>query len=109
MAETRDGIPVMEVYWRPGCPFCFGLRQALVRARMPVTWHNIWADPQHAAFVRSVAGGNETVPTVVLDGTPHVNPGGHKLLGMVNRSHPDLPRLPSWWSAWRAFRRDRRR
>ena len=35
---------------------------------------NIWEDPEAAAFVRSVADGNETVPTVVIDGHPIVNP-----------------------------------
>lgn len=35
---------------------------------------NIWEDAEGAAFVRSVADGNETVPTVVIDGVAHVNP-----------------------------------
>jgi glutaredoxin len=35
---------------------------------------NIWTDDEAAAFVRSVAGGNETVPTVVVGGTAMVNP-----------------------------------
>jgi inosine-uridine nucleoside N-ribohydrolase len=36
--------------------------------------HNIWTDPDAAAFVRSVNVGNETVPTVVIAGTTLVNP-----------------------------------
>ncbi len=35
---------------------------------------NIWDDPDGAAFVRSVADGNETVPTVVIDAVAHINP-----------------------------------
>ena len=35
---------------------------------------NIWEDPDAAAFVRSVAGGNETVPTVVVGDKAMVNP-----------------------------------
>jgi glutaredoxin len=35
---------------------------------------NIWRDRDAAAYVRSVADGNETVPTVVIDGQPVVNP-----------------------------------
>lgn len=36
---------------------------------------NIWRDPEAAAIVRSVADGNETVPTVVFaDGSAWVNP-----------------------------------
>jgi mycoredoxin len=108
MDETEPThTPVIEVYWRPGCPFCFWLRQALFRARVPVVWHNIWIDPQHAAFVRSAADNNETVPTVVLDGTTYVNPTPRKLLTMINESHPALRRLPSSLAAWRAFRRNR--
>ncbi len=49
--------------------------------RFVLRWHrlsvhriNIWADPDAAAFVRSVADGNETVPTVVVDGQAMVNP-----------------------------------
>jgi glutaredoxin len=34
----------------------------------------IWRDPDAAAFVRSVASGNETVPTVVIGGQSVVNP-----------------------------------
>ncbi|MFJ7209892.1 glutaredoxin domain-containing protein [Streptomyces sp. NPDC098789] len=54
----------ITVYWRPGCVFCmklwFKMRLTGTRYR-PV---NIWRDPEAAAFVRSVADGNETVPTV---------------------------------------------
>jgi glutaredoxin len=35
---------------------------------------NIWDDPDAAAFVRSVADGNETVPTVVVGDRAMVNP-----------------------------------
>ena len=35
---------------------------------------NIWDDPSAAAFVRSVTGGDETVPTVVIGTTTMVNP-----------------------------------
>ncbi|HWN33513.1 MAG TPA: glutaredoxin domain-containing protein [Pseudonocardia sp.] len=108
MAESRSiAAPVLTVYWRPGCPFCIRLRRALIQARVPVAWQNIWTDPEHAAFVRSVADGNETVPTVVLDGRAHVNPAPRALLDMVGQAHPELSRLPSVWAAWRAFRLSR--
>ena len=35
---------------------------------------NIWQDAEARAFVRSVNDGNETVPTVVIDGRAHTNP-----------------------------------
>ena len=62
------------IYWRPGCRYCQRLRGALGRDARQAKWVNIWQDPEAAAFVRSVNGGNETVPTVVLDGEPLTNP-----------------------------------
>lgn len=56
--------PVLDVYWRPGCGACASLRVALAEARVDARWHDIWADRDSATYVRSVAGGNETVPTV---------------------------------------------
>jgi glutaredoxin len=105
MAQTDA---VVEVYWRAGCPYCFWLRQVLILARVPVTWRDIWREEQAAAYVRSVAEGNETVPTVVLDGKVYVNPVPGKLLAMIKQSHPDAPRLSSPLAAARAFWRSRR-
>ncbi|MBR7743623.1 NrdH-redoxin [Phycicoccus sp. BSK3Z-2] len=62
------------VYWRPGCPFCERLRLGLGTRGRQAAWVDIWRDPDAAAFVRSVNDGNETVPTVVVDGVPHTNP-----------------------------------
>lgn len=62
------------IYWRPGCGYCARLRSALGPAKSEATWINIWQDDEAAAFVRSVNEGSETVPTVVIDGTPHTNP-----------------------------------
>ena len=64
----------VTVYWRPGCPFCLSLRAGLRRSRTPYRAVNIWSDPEAAAFVRSVANGNETVPTVTVGDTFLVNP-----------------------------------
>ena len=67
------GKPI--VYWRPGCQYCLRLRLVLIGAAGRASWVNIWADPDAAAAVRAVADGNETVPTVVVDGVGRVNPG----------------------------------
>ena len=64
----------MTVYWRPGCPFTARLRLAVRAHRDEAAWVNIWEDDEGRAFVASVNGGNETVPTVVIDGVPHTNP-----------------------------------
>ncbi|MCD9874866.1 glutaredoxin domain-containing protein [Streptomyces guryensis] len=74
-AERRsaiDGRPV--VFWRSGCAYCLRLRIRLGRSARELYWVDIWRDPAGAARVRAANDGNETVPTVVVAGRPHVNP-----------------------------------
>jgi glutaredoxin-like protein len=66
--------PEITVFWRPGCPFCSMLHRDLERSGLSYRMRNIWEDPEAAAFVRSVARGNETVPTVSVGDTSLVNP-----------------------------------
>lgn len=73
LAMSESERPVV-IYWRPGCGFCARLKSTLGAEGDKAVWVNIWQDEEAAAFVRSVNDGNETVPTVVLDGTPHTNP-----------------------------------
>ncbi|MEL7207082.1 MAG: glutaredoxin domain-containing protein [Actinomycetota bacterium] len=73
----------VEFYWRPGCGFCMMLDRRLRKAGVAMNRHNIWDDEEAAAFVRSVADGNETVPTVVVDGEPMVNPSAKKVLALL--------------------------
>ncbi|MFF4125211.1 glutaredoxin domain-containing protein [Microbispora rosea] len=70
--SAADGRPI--VYWRPGCRFCMRLRTRLGRHAYRMHWVDIWSDPDGAAAVRAATGGDETVPTVVVAGEPHVNP-----------------------------------
>ncbi len=70
-ARAQGGV---AIYWRPGCPFCLTLTTALRGVSGRATWVDIWADEDARAFVRSVNDGNETVPTVVIDGVAHTNP-----------------------------------
>lgn len=79
--SAADGRPV--VYWRPGCPYCLRLRVRLVRHARRMYWVDIWRDPAAAAAVREITGGDETVPTVVLAGQPHVNPDPAWLLARL--------------------------
>ncbi|WP_238335751.1 glutaredoxin domain-containing protein [Serinicoccus kebangsaanensis] len=76
MVQTSDTDPRSDVvvYWRPGCGYCAMLKARLGGLRDRATWVNIWEDEEAAAFVRSVNDGNETVPTVVIDGIPRTNP-----------------------------------
>lgn len=73
----------MTVYWRPGCMFCMRLRAVLRWHHLTVHQVNIWQDADAAAFVRSVAGGNETVPTVVMDGVAEVNPAPSRVVAAI--------------------------
>lgn len=79
-AQAVDGRPV--IYWRPGCPFCLRLRGSLARRAGRYHWVDIWSDPDGAARVRSVADGNETVPTVVTVDRSYVNPAPHLVRGL---------------------------
>lgn len=91
MASEVPASPAGEVvlYWRPGCPFCVALRARLAFSGLRYRRVNIVGDPAAAAFVRSVAGGNETVPTVDVAGRALVNPSASDLLAAVRERAPN--------------------
>jgi glutaredoxin len=70
-AEAR-GVPL--IYWRPGCTFCVRLRLVLGSSGRRAVWVNVRRDPAASARVRSVNGGNETVPTVFVGDVHRTNP-----------------------------------
>ncbi len=82
--SARDGRPI--IYWRPGCRYCLRLRIHLGRYGARAHWVDIWADPGAAAAVRTVAHGNETVPTVVISEQPFVNPDPRWLRSRLRNS-----------------------
>jgi mycoredoxin len=51
---------------------------------------NIWQDPAGAAFVRSVTGGDETVPTVAIGSRNLVNPSIGEVLDTIAAELPEL-------------------
>jgi mycoredoxin len=71
------------VYWRKGCPFCKRLQLVLGRRVRDVVWVDVWADDEASAYVRSVNGGDEVVPTVVIAGAPHTNPPPRQVLAAI--------------------------
>ena len=77
----------VDYYWRPGCPFCMMLERKLKKANISLIKHNIWDDPEAAQFVRSVADGNETVPTVVFGEQFWVNPSASVVVSAVTTGH----------------------
>ena len=85
-----EQISEVVFYWRPGCPFCSRLEGALARANVPMAKRNIWDDPDAAAFVRSVADGNETVPTVTVGDRSYVNPSPAELAKVLEEAAPNL-------------------
>ncbi len=81
---------VGTVYWRPGCPYCSRLLGDLDRIGLPIHKVNIWEDASAAATVRSIANGNETVPTVVIGEHRMVNPRAADVLDAVRDHAPEL-------------------
>lgn len=66
------------------------LERRLKKANVPFEKFNIWEDPEHAAFVRSVADGNETVPTVRVGDAAMVNPSLGQVLEAIEAHAPHL-------------------
>lgn len=81
--EEADTAMPVTFYWRPGCPFCAQLRRHLLRIGLPFRPVNIWEDPEAAARVRQITGGDETVPTVVAGDRAMVNPSIQEVLEAV--------------------------
>jgi len=77
----------MVRYRRPGRTYGRKLRASLPFTTLRFTRVDIWKDPD--AFVRSVADGNETAPTVTVAGRPMVNPSRRRLLGAVREHAPE--------------------
>jgi len=101
---VRATSELITVYWRPGCAFCTRLLRWIDRAGLPTRRRNIWEDPEAAAVVRDVTGGDETVPTVVIGAHAMVNPSPRALQAAIAAHAPEL--LPAdevaevprrWW------------
>jgi len=84
---TIDSSKV-TVYWRPGCPYCRWLRWGLRRHGVDFGEVNIWEVPEGAALVRSLAGGNETVPTVLIGDVSMVNPSAREVVAEIRTRDP---------------------
>ena len=85
-----DQIEAVDFYWRQGCGFCMALERGLNKAGIPLNKMNIWEDPDHAATVRSIANGNETVPTVVVGNARLVNPRVGQVVEALKAEAPHL-------------------
>lgn len=101
--ESQQIVPV-TVYWRPGCPFCARLRHDLHAMGLPSREINIWTDRVAAARVRSVADGNETVPTVLVGEHALVNPSAAEVLARIRQAVPGYAPDPALARSGRAAR-----
>ncbi len=89
-AEDPATARTVEFYWRAGCGFCMALERQLDQLGVGLDKRDIWADERAAAFVRSVANGNETVPTVRVGPAAMVNPSAKQVLAMLAEHAPQL-------------------
>lgn len=89
MTSTTDPPASVVIHWRPGCGFCARLLEGVEAAGLEHQRRNIWEDEEAAAFVRSVADGNETVPTVRVGDIALVNPTTPQLLQAVAEHAPE--------------------
>ncbi|MCL1869741.1 MAG: mycoredoxin [Promicromonosporaceae bacterium] len=65
----------LTMYTTTWCGYCRSLKTALKANGIAWTEIDVEQDPEAAAFVESVNGGNRTVPTVVYpDGSAATNP-----------------------------------
>ena len=68
-------VSQVTMYSTPWCGYCQRLKAQMTREGIAYAEVNIEPDPEAAAFVESVNGGNQTVPTVVFpDGAAVTNP-----------------------------------
>ena len=80
----------IDLYWRPGCGFCSSLRRQLDQLGVERVEHDIWTEDGAAEIVRQHAGGNETVPTVVVGDVGFVNPSARELVAHLAEHAPHL-------------------
>lgn len=72
MNSGTDSVIMYSTVW---CGYCQRLKAQMQRAGIPFTEVDIEADRDSAAFVASINGGNEVVPTLKFpDGTTLTNP-----------------------------------
>ena len=74
----------LTMYTTPWCGYCVRLKKQLEREGIPFEVVDIEADPEAAAYVETVNGGNQTVPTVTfVDGSALTNPSLAQVTGKL--------------------------
>lgn len=82
-APSTQSVIMYSTVW---CGYCQRLKAQMNRADIPFTEVDIEADPESAAFVASVNGGNEVVPTLKFaDGSTLTNPSIAEVIAQLAR------------------------
>lgn len=101
--EPGQAQKPITVYGRPGCPGVPPVLRFLDSVGAAYDYVDIRQDPAAAARVRALAGGHESVPTVVLaDGRALVEPGAFQLRKALQEAGESGPALDSPTAAVRA-------
>ena len=85
MTEPGTNLTIYSTQW---CGYCHRLKAQMTREGITFVEVDIELDPEAAAYVESVNGGDQTVPTIVFaDGTALTNPPiGHVKQELARRS-----------------------
>ena len=71
---------MLTMYSTSWCGYCHRLKSQLDREGIPYAVIDIEQDEASAAYVESVNGGNQTVPTLLFpDGSAATNPSVHQV------------------------------
>ena len=77
----------VTMYSTPWCGYCQRLKAQMTREGIEFVEVDIEQDPDAAAFVEGVNGGNQTVPTLLFpDGTAATNPSLKEVQARLGRA-----------------------
>ena len=77
----------VTMYSTPWCGYCQRLKAQMTREGIEFVEVDIEQDPEAAAFVEGVNGGNQTVPTLLFpDGSAATNPSLKEVQARLGRA-----------------------
>ena len=79
----------LTMYTTVWCGYCRNLKKQLAKVGIEISEVDIEHDPAAAAYVMSINGGNQTVPTVQFpDGSALVNPSAAQVRARLDGLSP---------------------
>jgi mycoredoxin len=88
---TVDTATELTMYSTQWCGYCVRLKKQLEREGIPFKVVDIEHDPAAAAFVETVNGGNQTVPTMrFADGSALTNPSFAQVAAKLRELSPPV-------------------